>query len=888
MEFYNNKIDEVLSKFKTSSEQGITDNEHKLRQNVYGLNELTSKKKVNPIWIFLNQFRSFIIYILIFAVIVSFIAQESVDAIVILIILLFNAFFGFFQEYKAERAIDALKKLSGLKAKVIRDGKRVEVFSKDLVPGDIILLESGSKIPADGRIIEALGFEVSEASLTGESVPVSKFSKFISQKVSIAGMKNMVFSGTNVTKGRARVVVVATGMDTEIGKIAGLVNEPESELTPLQRDLESLGKWIGVVTLLICFLVFIVGVYNDGLLPLLFSGQIFEFILASKVWFLTAISLAVAAVPEGLPIVVTIALAIGTRKLLQKNVLIRKLPSVETLGETNVICSDKTGTLTSNQMMVRKVFVNGRLINFSGEGYSLDGAPDKKISEDDELLFRAGVLCNESKLEKVGDEHKAVGDPTEVAFLVSASKAGVDFESMQKSWKTVDEKSFDSIRKIMSTVNVDPKTREKFVFTKGAPEKVLEKCDRILINGETLEFTSEMKKKIISRNDSFAKDALRVLGFAYKPFSSSKDIEENLIFIGLQAMIDPPHKEVYGAIERCKTAGIRVVMMTGDNINTATAVGREIGLVGTAMTGMDFEKLSEAEKLEKIKTNAIFARVEPSHKLEIVRLFQKSGMTVAMTGDGVNDAPAVKHANLGIAMGIMGSDVTKESSDMILQDDNFVSIVDAVEEGRGIYLNIRKFVNYLFSSNIAEVMIVFFSILLGWNLPFTAIMLLWINLVTDGLPALALSVDPSPKDTMTIPPRKSSEGIITRSMGFSVFYVSSLITLAVLGLFYYGFTNYDLAYAQTIAFSALIVMELVRLQTIRAESKIGMFSNKYLILAVLGSFLLQLSVIYTPLSRFFGTVPIGLNDWGIILLVSFGVLVMNTLGSFVLRKIFRE
>ncbi|MCH7850649.1 MAG: HAD-IC family P-type ATPase [Nanoarchaeota archaeon] len=600
MEFYKKGVGEVLKKFKTDSEYGITSKEQGIRQQTYGTNELVAKSKINPLVIFINQFRSFIIYILIFAVAISFIAKEYVDAVVILIILVFNAFFGFFQEYKAERAIEALKKLSGLKAKVIRGGVLVEVFSKNLVPGDIILLESGSRIPADSRIIEALGFEVSEASLTGESVPVSKFSKIVSGNVGISGMKNMVFSGTAVTKGHAKAVVVGIGMNTEIGKIAGMVSEPKTELTPLQKDLESLGRGIGIVTIFICLLVFSIGVYREGLVPLLFSGQIFEFVLQSKVWFLTAISLAVAAVPEGLPIVVTIALAIGTRKLLKKNVLIRKLPSVETLGETNIICSDKTGTLTSNQMTVRKVFVNGRIINFSGTGYSLEGVPDKKILKEELILFRAGVLCNESRLENVGGEYKAIGDPTEVAFFVSAFKAGIDYEVLQKTWKTVDEKAFDSVRKLMSTVNIDPKTGQKFVFTKGAPEHVLEKCNRILIDGKALEFTPKMKARILSRNNAFSKEALRVLGFAYRPLSKDlEDFEEDLIFIGLQAMMDPPHKEVAGAIKRCKAAGIRVVMMTGDNINTAKAIGLEIGIVGTAMSGIEFEKLSEKEKLRK-------------------------------------------------------------------------------------------------------------------------------------------------------------------------------------------------------------------------------------------------------------------------------------------------
>jgi P-type Ca2+ transporter type 2C len=884
---YTKSLETILKESESNIKSGLTKEEAKKRLETYGKNELAAKEKINPLKIFISQFKSFIIYILIFAVAISLIAQEYVDATIILIILLFNSFFGFFQEYKAEKAIDALKKLSGLKASVIRGKKTIEIDASELVPGDIILLEAGSKISADARLIEALGLEVSESSLTGESIPSPKHCRTISKKMPIAEIENMVFSGTSVAKGRARAIVINTGMKTEIGKIAGMVSESKDELTPLQRNLNSLGKRIGIITLLICLAIFFIGIAKDGIFSLLLQGEFLEFVLASKNWLLIATSLAVAAVPEGLPIVVTIALALGTRKLLSRNVLIRKLPSVETLGETNVICTDKTGTITRNQMTVRSVFVNQRTINFNGRGYDLKGEPDKLLSKNDQLLFRIGTLCNESTFEKENEMQR--GDPTELALHVSASKAGLDFASIQKEWKIVDEMPFDSNRKLMSTVNVEPKTLKKYVFTKGAPENLLEKCNKIIRNGNIVLLSEKEKEKILEKNDEFAKDALRVLGFAYKPYGKKeKDFENDLIFVGLQAMIDPPHKEVKESIQKCKDAGIRVVMMTGDNLHTAEAIGKEIGLGSNAIRGIEFEKLSKREKGKAIKKISIFARVEPGQKLEIVRLLQDAGFIVSMTGDGVNDAPAVKHANLGIAMGISGSDVTKEASEMILQDDNFVSITRAIEEGRGIYTNIRKFVNYLFSSNIAEVLIVLFAILFGWNLPLTAIMLLWINLVTDGLPALALSVDPIPKDIMKEAPRSSREGIMTKKMTATIMHISTLMAAGVIGLFYFGIKAYSLPRAQTIAFTALIVMELIRLQTVRSESKVGMFSNKYLIFAVTISFALQLGVIYTPINRFFGTVPLGAYDWGAIFVVSFIVFILNILGTKIIKKIFKN
>ncbi|RJQ17295.1 calcium-translocating P-type ATPase, SERCA-type [Candidatus Woesearchaeota archaeon] len=879
--FYNQSSQEIMQSFSVDPILGLKESQIDESRKKYGWNELQEKKKKSAFIIFISQFRSFIIYILFFAIILSLIQKEYVDAIIILFILLLNAIIGFVQEYRAEKAIAALKKLSGLKAKVLRNGNLVMIETKEIVPGDILFLEEGNKIPADGRIIEAAVFHVSEASLTGESVPVEKTAELLQGELPLADQKNMVFSGTVVTKGRAKVVVTATGMHAEIGKIADLLSKVEEQLTPLQKKLDDLGKKIGMGTIAICIVVLLVGLFSTGLWNILFSDTA-AFIKGAEHWLLLSVALAVAAVPEGLPAIVTIALAIGVKKMIRRNALMRNLPSVETLGETTVICSDKTGTLTKNEMTVRKVFSSNKECAVTGEGYAIQG---QILGKADNLLFQIGVLCNDATLYVENNQLKVSGDPTEAALLVSAEKAGVKHDVLQKTWKRVSEEPFDAIRKMMTTVNIDPKTKKKLIFTKGAPEKVIEHCTRILINGKIIKMTPAVKKSILEKNNEFAKGALRVLAFAYKE-QDKKALEENLIFVGLQAMIDPPHPEVKEAIATCRKAGIRVIMITGDNKLTAEAIAKEVGIFGDAMEGLTFAQLPKEQQLKFLETTSIFSRVEPSHKMLIVELLQSKGEIVAMTGDGVNDAPALKKADLGIAMGITGTDVAKESSQMVLTDDNFASIVHAVEEGRGIFENIKKFVNYLLSCNLGEVFIIFFALLLFGvqNLPLTAVMLLWLNLITDGLPALALSVDPNPKDLMSKPPRKTS--IMNRSMMFNIIYVSILITVGVLGLFLWSKSSgNDLAHMQTVAFTAIIVLELVRLQAIRSEYKLGIFSNKYLVLAVLFSVGLQLLVVYTPLSVFFGTVALTLFDWGIILFVAFIVLLLTILGVGIKNKL---
>jgi len=881
---YNQTVQQVKNSYKVSEDNGLNEHQVKSRIQVYGKNKLKDKKKINPFKLFISQFKSFIIYILLFAIVVAVIAKSFVDASVIFAILIVNATLGFIQEYRAEKGIAALKKLSALKAKVVRGGKTVMVDTEDLVPGDILVLEEGSKIPADARVIECISLQTFEASLTGESVPISKDSKSLHGQLTIAERKNMVFSGTIVTRGKAKAIVTATGMNSEIGKIAGMISDVKKDLTPLQKKLESLGKWLGLGTIVISLIIFITGVIKDGSVDLLFSGNILEFLIAAKSWLLTAVALAVAAVPEGLPAVVTLTLAIGVKRMLKKNALIRKLPSVETLGDTTVICCDKTGTLTQNEMTVRKAFVNGRTIEITGSGYDLSGElkAHPRVGNRDKLIFRIGALCSNAELDKSEKDVKAIGDPTEAALLVSAEKIGLPYEKIRKLWKRIKEEPFDSERKLMSTVNKDPQSGKSFVFTKGAPEKVLELCNRINVNGNLLALDKKSKNKILKKNDEYAKQALRVIGFAYK--ENRGELESNLIFVGLQGMIDPPHKEVKEAVSKCKAAGIRVVMVTGDNIHTAEGIAKEIGIEGQSMNGSNFAAMSKEEQIIAIKQTSILARVEPAHKMMIVELLQGRGEVVVMTGDGVNDAPAIKKADLGIAMGISGTDVTKETSDMVLLDDNFSSIVSAVEEGRGIKENIKKFVNYLLSSNLAEVFVILFALLLSWPLPMTAVMLLWLNLVTDGLPALALGVDPNPKNIMDQPPKKKSQ-ILNRTMALRIVYMSVLITIGVLGLFYWGMNKYAdlesvlmISKIQTLAFTALISMELVRLQAIRSEYKLGVFSNKYLVLAVISSIALQLAVIYTPLNLLFGTTMLNLSDWGMIIGVTAVVFVLNVVG----------
>ena len=813
------------------TDKGFSQTEAEERLKQHGPNEIKEGKKISPLEILFSQFKSVVIWILIIATIISAFLREYIDASVILVIIVLIAILGFVQEYRAERAVEALKKLASLKATVIRDGQKKDIDSKDIVPGDIIILETGDKVPADARLIEVFNLQTQEAALTGESQPVKKHANQLAEKISIGDMKNMVFSSTIVVSGRAKAVVTSTGMGTEIGKIAKMIQEVKPEPTPLQKKMDELGKWLGKVVVAIAVIIFIVEIIFQ-------DEHILEVLIL-------AVAVAVAAIPEGLPAVVTIALAIGTKRMLKRNALIRRLPSVETLGSTTVICTDKTGTLTANEMTVKKLFVNGKIIDVTGVGYDAKGQflyKGKQAGIDDiELLLRLGVLNNNAELK----DGNLIGDPTEGALIVSAAKAGLIKEELDIEYSRIDEIEFTSERKLMTTVHKHH--GEKVAYVKGAPEVVLALCNYIYINGKAKKLTERDKKEILEINRDFADNALRVLGFAYKTLVDTKP-EKNLTFVGLQGMIDPPREEVKLAIEKCKKAGIKVIMITGDHEITAKAVAREIGLTGKAVTGQQIEEIGNLE--DEVENISVFARVNPEHKIKIVDALKKKGHIVAMTGDGVNDAPALKRADIGIAMGISGTDVSKEASAMILLDDNFASIVNAVEEGRGIYDNIKKYIGFLLSGNISEVLIIFLGIIFGLPLPLTATQVLLINLVTDGLPALALSTDSFEPNAMSRKPRAQNETIFKGLNPFLIYYPTAM-TLTALSIFsWYYFKDYGLLKAQTATFLTIGMFELYQSlasrSTIYTAFRVGIFKNKLLVLAFISSFAIMSASIFVP------------------------------------------
>ena len=856
VDYYTLTAQDTCKALKTT-DKGLSNHEAEQRLHKYGFNELKKEKYISPWKILFQQFTSPLVWILLVALIISIILGEKIDAIVIALIVILNALLGFVQEFKAEKAIEALQKLTSLKAKVIRNGKEIKIESKLLVPGDILVLETGDKIPADARLIEVHSFQTQEGSLTGESQPVTKILNNLKEKTPLADRKNMVYASTIVTKGRAHAIITATGMNGEVGKIAKLIQESHEQLTPLQKKLRDLGKYLTIAVVVVAIIIFFVG---------LLGGQ------SASVMFLTAIALAVAAIPEGLPAVITISLALGIKRMVKKNALIRKLPSVETLGSVTTICTDKTGTLTHNQMTVTKIYANNQEYKVLGSGYEPKGTflIDQKLADPLPLhqLLKIGSLCNDAKFEK---NREVLGDPTEAALIVSAEKAGLTNEQLNKLSPRTDEIPFTSERKMMTTFH---KTTS---YTKGAPDILINQCNRILIKGKVRRLDREQKRIIIKQNKKFAQQALRVLGFAYNENTNPKEAETNMIFVGLQAMIDPPREEVKVAIKKCQDAGIRVIMITGDQISTAEAIAKQIGIKGKAITGQELDDIKNLEK--EIKNIGVFARVNPEHKLDIVKALKNKGHVVAMTGDGVNDAPALKKADIGVSMGITGTDVAKEASDMILTDDNFTSIVNAIEEGRGIFDNIRKFVNYLLSCNLGEISVIFFASIFasisGGNLflPLTAIQILWINLITDGLPATALSLDPHSPGLMDRKPRPPRESILSKELRTDIIIFGVLMGAVSFGLFLLYLKSGETK-VQTIVFTSLVFFELVRLYTIRKDYKLSFFSNRWLIGAVLLSIVLHLVTIYTPLSKIFKTTALSLMDWGVLVVASVVLLVL--------------
>jgi len=886
--------DEVLE-LLGSGEEGLTEEEARRRLEEYGPNELTETQTISPLRIFINQFKDMLIIVLIIAAIISATiaalqgtTEEWIDAGVIMIIVILNAILGFVQEYRAEKTIQALKRLASPTVTVIRDGKERDIPSNELVPGDVMVLSTGDRISADGRLLESINLKVNESSLTGESVPVTKDDRLvIDEEAFIGERKNMVFSGCMVEYGRGKAVVTSTGMSTALGKIAGLIQTPAEE-TQLQKKLDRLGKQIGLAVLVISIFIFIIGLLQGaGIVDM----------------FLTAVSLAVAAIPEGLPVVVTISLALGLQRMAKRNALLRRLPAVESLGSATVICTDKTGTLTKGEMNIREIFAGDRTIRVSGEGFetvgefSIDGHPiDPNGFPEVRWLLRAGALCNDAQLVEEDGKNRIKGDTTEGTLIVTARKAGIDERELNESFSRVFEIPFDAGKKRMTTVH-----RGGFVFMKGAAESVLPLCTHICIGGEVRELTEEKRAEILERDAEMAQRALRVLALAMKRMEgqpSEETVERNLIFLGLVGMIDAPRKEAVEAIRLCRKAGIRVIMITGDHALTARAIAQEMGIAEgddfKVLTGRDLERMDVEELSGRVREVSVFARVAPEHKVKIVEALRANGEIVAMTGDGVNDAPALKKADIGVAMGITGTDVSKEAAEMILMDDNFASIVAAVEEGRGIYENIQKFVGFLLSCNAGEVATMFIATLIFIDpefLPFLLpIQILWINLVTDGLPALALGVERTEREVMDKAPRNPTESPITRSMLLRILLVGIIMAGGTLLAFQLEYMQTeDIMRARTVAFCTLVLLQMFYVFSMRSERKtlwsMGIVSNMKLVYAVTISIVLQLMVVYLPpLNTVFRTSPIGIEEWLIILPIALSAFVVSELWKIVGRR----
>jgi len=862
---------EVLKQLNTSVE-GLSTIEAKKRLKIYGKNELKEVYKVKPFIIFLSQFNSFFVYLLFIAALISLIFSHWIDFYAILAIIILNSSLGFIQNYKAERAIQNLKKRLTHKAKVIRDNVLYEIDTSEVVPGDIIILQEGDKVVADARIIETHELQTNEAVLTGESFPIDKVSRKIHADTPLAERKNMVYSGTHIVKGHGKAVVVATGMQTEFGKIAGIVQKIKQEKTPLQVKLDRFAKKIGIVVIALTFTIFLIGIS----LRISWINML-----------LTSISLSVAAVPEGLPAVITITLAIATQRMYKVKSLIRKLHASETLGRVTVICSDKTGTMTKEQMEVVKFFMDGKIKSIEEM---------KRIVHKDPILLKIGVLCNNARIEKINNEILFFGNPTEQALLRTALKLGFDKAELASKEPKIKEFSFTSERKMMSVIRQD-----KFgliSYVKGAPEVIIKRSRYELINGKYYRLDERRKNELLAVYEKMANDGLRVLAFAFKRLRVRKSEEINqhiaesdLIFVGFQGMLDPPRPEVKQAIKACKDAGIDVKMLTGDSAITARAIAREIGLVGELLTGEDIEKMDDDELKKKLKDTVIFARVTPEHKLRIINLLKEQKEVVAVTGDGVNDAPALKKADIGIAMGQRGSDVARDVSDIVLIDDNFASIVNAVKEGRRVFDNIKKFSYYLLSSNLAEIFIITFGLLFGFKLGLPTILvllpiqILWVNLVTDGIIAIALSSEDFEKDIMKRKPEKAE--LFTISVVIIWLLLAIIITTGTFLLF--SLLNVtDALKLQTIAFTSLVFFEAFNALNFRSfkEPIYKLKPNVWLFSAIIISFALQILIVKLSfLQKFFGTTALSFKEFALIFLVSSSILILGEIFKYAKSKI---
>ncbi|MEN8097713.1 MAG: cation-translocating P-type ATPase [Chloroflexota bacterium] len=894
--------DQVLDALGSDRSAGLTEDAVQERFNQHGANELKERPRPGFWQMLLAQFNNFVIWILIVASVISALLGDYVEAAAIMAIVILNAVVGVIQEGKAEEALAALRKMAAPDAHVVRDGTRQTVPSRSLVPGDIVILEAGNYVPADVRLIECVNLTVEEASLTGESVPIQKRADATVPIDAVLGdRKNMAFMSTMVTYGRGRAVVVSTSMKTEIGRIAEMIQSYAEEPTPLQNRLDQLGMWLGWGSLILCALVFIVAVARDADWSAISDLGAWDYMQAEQETivelFLVAVSLAIAAVPEGLPAIVTVNLALGMREMIKRNALIRRLQAVETLGSASIICSDKTGTLTQNEMTAVQLSVWGVQLQVTGEGYEPIGefAQDGDVVNPEDyfdvgVLLRGALLCSDASLEQRagGDERtrtKMVGDPTEGALVVAAAKANLWREKVETRYPRVAEIPFDSNRKRMSTIHQRTSGQGYITYVKGAPDVIVQYCSHALKRGESALMDESIRQRIANANQEMAASALRVLAVAYRNLDSvpekldPEDIEKDLVFVGLVGMIDPARPEVTPAMETARDAGIRTVMVTGDYPDTARAIADQIGLLrkdGRVVAGHELADISDGHLTEIADDVDVFARVSPEHKVRIVEAFKRLGHVVAMTGDGVNDAPALKRANIGVAMGITGTDVSKETADMVLTDDNYASIVSAVEQGRVIYGNIRKFVYYLLSCNLAEIAVIFIATLIGWQSPLTPIQLLWLNLLTDGAPALALGVETGDPDVMGRPPRPSDEPIINKDMRLGMIIQTIAITSVVLFAYWWGLRQGEAIHgagsaeisklARTMAFVTLSASELFRAYTARSEYfsifGLGVLSNRYMQYAVGASLVLLLLVIYVPfLAPIFDTVPLSLLDW---------------------------
>jgi HAD ATPase, P-type, family IC len=874
----------VLKELNVNSKTGLSTEEAKKRLEKYGLNKLKGKPKKSLLQLFLAQLKDVLIYVLIGAAVINIIAHgtEGIpDALIILAVVLINALVGVIQESKAEKALEALQQMTAPKSLVRRNGEVIEINSEELVPGDILVIDAGRYIPADVRLIESANLQIQESSLTGESVPSEKNADFITsdEKISVGDKENMAFMSTIAIYGRGEGVVVATAMDTEIGKIAKILDEDENMLTPLQIKLEELGKTLGYGALAICGIIFVVGMLQ--------GRQVVEM-------FMTSISLAVAAIPEGLVAIVAIVLSLGVKSMSRKNAIVRKLPAVETLGAVNIICSDKTGTLTQNKMTVVKTYTLNNLKDISDER-------NQKANVDETELIRSFVLCSDASI----DGGQDIGDPTEVALVVLGDKFNLEKNTLNAEYKRVGENPFDSDRKLMSTLNEEG---NKFrVHTKGAIDNILMRSNRILVNGEILPITDEAKAKILKVAENMSDDALRVLGVAFKDVDTEiapEEMEKDLVVVGIVGMIDPPRIEVKGSIEEAKRAGITSIMITGDHKNTAVAIAKELGIatdISQSLTGSEIDSIPDEKFAKEINNYRVFARVSPEHKVKIVRAFKKQGNIVSMTGDGVNDAPSLKSADIGVAMGITGTDVSKGASDMILTDDNFTTIVHAIEEGRNIYNNIKKTIMFLLSCNLGEVLCVFFATVFGWAMPLVPTQLLWVNLITDTLPAISLGMDPGDKDVMNRKPRDPKESFFAEGAGMRAIVGGVLIGILTLVAFYLGIIHFGdvsikeakdgteiVTYGRTMAFIVLTFSQLFYSLSMRNSKKtifeVGFFGNMFLIVSIIISIILQVLLIsIPPIAEMFKVTALDPSHWGMVIGLSLIPFAINEIIKVVTR-----